>query len=155
MTYITPAVDAFHLPHQGHPGVPVVAVLVVVLAKLALQRAVGLHHVCVLQPRGGLLFLGGALLAAVGRVPPDGATAGQHGTRDLLTVHLSRRALGRSARRSPSDTQLLHPLCSTSFPSFLFDVLVDQSEMVDDDEDDEGNSMFNVFTLQVQRAHLM
>ena len=119
-TYITPAVDALHLPHQGHPRVPGVAVLVEVLAKLALERAVGLHHVCVLQPHGLLLFLRGALLAAVRWVTPDWATAGQHGTCDLLTVYLARRALGRrhTPISSPSDIQLLDPLCSiVSSPS--------------------------------------
>lgn len=49
VTYIAPAVDALHLPHQRHPGMPVVAVLVIVLAKLAVPGTVRLHHVAVLQ----------------------------------------------------------------------------------------------------------
>lgn len=92
LTYITPAVDAFHFPHEWYPGMPVVTVLVVVLAKFAVPQPVGLHHVAVLQARGRLLLLW-TLLTAVRGITPHGMTAGQHWTRDLLTVYLSRRPL--------------------------------------------------------------
>lgn len=87
VTYITPAVDAFHLPHQGHPRMPVVTVLIIVLAKLAVPRTICLHHVAVLQSGCGLLLLW-TLFAAVGGIPPDGMSAGQHRAHNLLAVHL-------------------------------------------------------------------
>lgn len=85
-TYITPAVDAFHLPHQRHPGVPVVTVLVIVFAKFAVPRAVSLHHVSVLQACRSPLLLW-TLLTTVGGIASYGMTAGQHWTRHLLTMH--------------------------------------------------------------------
>lgn len=87
-TYVTPAVDALHLPHQRHPGVPVVAVLVKVLAKLAVAGTVCLHHVAVLQGSRGLLLLW-TLFTAVRGIPPDRVSAGQDRARHLLAVHLS------------------------------------------------------------------
>lgn len=86
-TYITPAVDAFHLPHQRYPGMPVVTVLVIVLAKLAVPRAICLHHVAVLQACRCPLLLW-TLFAAVGGITSHGMTAGQQRTRHLLAVHL-------------------------------------------------------------------
>lgn len=91
-TYIAPAVDAFHFPHQRYPGMPVVAVLVIVLAKFAVPRAICLHHVAVLQARGGLHFLW-TLLTAVRGITPHRMTAGQHRTSNLLTVYLPRGSL--------------------------------------------------------------
>lgn len=86
-THITPAVDAFHLPHQRYPGMPVVTVLVIILAKFAVPRPICLHHVAVLQARRSpVLFR--TLLTTVGGVPSYRMTAGQHRTRHLLTVHL-------------------------------------------------------------------
>lgn len=91
-THITPAVNAFHLPHQRYPGMPVVTVLVIVLAEFAVPRSICLHHVAVLQAcRGPVLF--GTLLTTVGGVTSYGVTAGQHRTRHLLTVHLPWRSL--------------------------------------------------------------
>lgn len=87
-TYITPAIDALHFAHHRHPGVPVVTVLVVVLAKLAVPRAVRLHHVAVLQAWRGLHLLR-TLLTAVGGVASHRMTAGQRRARHLLTVNLS------------------------------------------------------------------
>lgn len=87
VTHVTPAVDAFHLPHQGHPRMPVVAVLIIVLAKLAVPGTICLHHVAVLQSGCGLVLLW-TLFAAVGGIPPDRMGAGQHRARNLLAVHL-------------------------------------------------------------------
>lgn len=106
-TYVTPAVDALHLPHQRHPGVPVVAVLVIVLSELAVPGTVCLHHVAVLQSGGGLLLLR-TLLAAVGGIPPDWMSAGQHRARNLLAVHLSGRSLWREHRIQVSRSHFPH-----------------------------------------------
>lgn len=98
-TYITPAVDALHLPHHGYPGMPVVAVLVIVLAKFAVSRTICLHHVTVLQAcRGSVLIR--TLLTAVGGIPSHWMTACQHRTRHLLTVHLACWALWIQCRVS-------------------------------------------------------
>lgn len=66
---------------------PVVTVLVIVLAKLAVSRAICLHHVGVFQACRSLLLLW-TLLTTVGGITSDGMTAGQYRTCHFLTVNL-------------------------------------------------------------------
>lgn len=98
-THVTPAGDALHLAHQRHARVPILAVLIIVFAKLAVSRAVRLHHFIIFQ-EGRVLR--GTLLTAVRRVASDWPAAGEDGTGHLLAVDFTRGALGRTQMRDVS-----------------------------------------------------
>lgn len=168
-TYITPAVDALHLPHQWYPGVPVVTVLVIVLAKFAVPRAVCLHHVAMLQACRWSLLLW-TLLTAIGGIASHGMTAGQLRTHNLFTVYLPCRSLSikyiarqcswliafPSGWTFPKETT--DEKCIYSLPQSLWSLMQDKWSIKVLWKVKPARcewACWCIFTLQVQTAHLM
>lgn len=172
-TYITPAVDALHLSHQRYPGVPVVTVLVIVLAKLAVPRAVCLHHVAVLQACRSSLLLW-TLFTAIRGITSHGMTAGQLRTHHLFTVYLPCRSLSMKYRERQCGWLISFPLnsrsgwtfpkertdekCIYSLPQCLQSLIQHKWSIKVLWKVNPARcewAFWCIFTLQVQTAHLM